>query len=129
MDGVEVVVYLQKECEYVEKLWLDLILFDLNLFKWGGCQVLEKIKKDLDLLCILVVVFIIFNVVVDVLVSYDLYVNCFINKLVDFDNFFQIIMYIQKFWLEIVILLGIVSQLVIQFVNCLFICLFFKLNG
>ena len=87
----------------------DLILLDLNLPKWGGRQVLEKIKKDPDLLRIPVVVLTTSNAAADVLASYDLHANCFINKPVDFDNFFQIITYIQKFWLETATLPGTVS--------------------
>lgn len=109
MDGVEAVAYLQNEREYADKPRPDLILLDLNLPKWGGRQVLEKIKKDQDLLRIPVVVLTTSNAAADVLACYDLHANCFINKPVDFDNFFQIITYIQKFWLETATLPGTVS--------------------
>lgn len=109
MDGVEAVAYLQKEREYVDKPTPDLILLDLNLPKWGGKQVLEKIKKDDKLLRIPVVVLTTSNASADVLASYDLHANCFINKPVDFDNFFQIINGIQQFWLQTATLPGSVS--------------------
>ena len=109
MDGVEAVAYLQKEREYVDKPTPDLILLDLNLPKWGGKQVLEKIKKDDKLLRIPVVVLTTSNASADVLASYDLHANCFINKPVDFDNFFQIINCIQQFWLQTATLPGSVS--------------------
>lgn len=109
MDGVEAVAYLQKEREYADKPTPDLILLDLNLPKWGGKQVLEKIKKDDKLLRIPVVVLTTSNASADVLASYDLHANCFINKPVDFDNFFQIISGIQQFWLQTATLPGSVS--------------------
>lgn len=83
----------------------DFILLDLNLFKWDGWEVLGVIKFDEIFKCIFVVVFMIFNVGVDILKSYDLYVNCFINKFIDFDKFFEIIYKIEDFWLFIIILL------------------------
>ncbi|MGH1435983.1 MAG: response regulator [Lewinella sp.] len=109
MDGVEAVAYLQQEREYAEKPIPDLILLDLNLPKWGGKQVLERIKKDERFLRIPVVVLTTSNASADVLASYNLHANCFINKPVDFDNFFQIINYIQQFWLETATLPGSVS--------------------
>ncbi len=109
MDGVEAVAYLQQEREYAEKPIPDLILLDLHLPKWGGKQVLERIKKDERFLRIPVVVLTTSNASADVLASYNLHANCFINKPVDFDNFFQIINYIQQFWLETATLPGSVS--------------------
>nr|WP_020534701.1 response regulator [Lewinella cohaerens] len=70
---------------------------------------LERIKKDERFLRIPVVVLTTSNASADVLASYDLHANCFINKPVDFDNFFQIINYIQQFWLETATLPGSVS--------------------
>ena len=109
MDGVEAVAYLQKKREYEDKPTPDLILLDLNLPKWGGKQVLEKIKKDDKLLRIPVVVLTTSNASADVLESYDLHANCFINKPVDFDSFFQIISCIQQFWLQTATLPGSAS--------------------
>lgn len=109
MDGVEAVAYLQKEREYADKPTPDLILLDLNLPKWGGKQVLEKIKQDENLLRIPVVVLTTSNASADVLASYNLHANCFINKPVDFDNFFQIINHIQQFWLQTATLPGSIN--------------------
>ncbi len=103
-DGVEGVAFLNREGQYAEKPKPDLILLDLNLPKWNGRQVLEKIKADDNLRLIPVVVLTTSKASADVLASYGLQANCFINKPVDFDNFFLIITRIKEFWLETVTL-------------------------
>ncbi len=104
MDGVEAVAFLNKEGQYADKPTPDLILMDLNLPKWDGKQILEKIKTNKKLQRIPIVVLTTSNTPIDVLKSYDLHANCFINKPVDFDDFFNIIKRIQEFWLETIIL-------------------------
>ena len=104
MDGVEAVAFLQKEGKYVDKQTPDLILMDLNLPKWDGKKILQKIKTDKDLQRIPIVVLTTSNTPVDVLKSYDLHDNCFIKKPVDFEDFLNIIKRIQEFWLETIIL-------------------------
>jgi CheY-like chemotaxis protein len=104
MDGVEAVAYLMREKEYADSPVPDLILLDLNLPKWGGRQVLDKVKKDDKLKRIPIVVLTTSNASADVSACYDLHANCFINKPVDFDNFFLIIQRIQDFWLKTVTL-------------------------
>jgi CheY-like chemotaxis protein len=103
-DGVEGVAFLNREGKYAEKPRPDLILLDLNLPKWNGRQVLERIKADDSLRLIPVVVLTTSKASADVLASYGLQANCFINKPVDFDSFFQIINRIKEFWLETVTL-------------------------
>lgn len=104
MDGVEAVNYLMREGKYADSPIPDLILLDLNLPKWGGRQVLDKVKNDSNLKRIPIVVLTTSNAAADVLACYDLHANCFINKPVDFDNFFLIIQRIQDFWLKTVTL-------------------------
>ncbi|MEL7220491.1 MAG: response regulator [Bacteroidota bacterium] len=104
MDGVEAVSYLMREGKYADSPIPDLILLDLNLPKWGGRQVLDKVKNDSNLKRIPIVVLTTSNAAADVLACYDLHANCFINKPVDFDNFFLIIQRIQDFWLKTVTL-------------------------
>lgn len=104
MDGVEALSFLKKEGVYADKTTPDLILLDLNLPKWDGRQVLQKIKNDDALLRIPVVVLTTSNAAADVLKSYDLYANCFVSKPINFDDFLKIINHIQLFWLETAIL-------------------------
>ena len=99
MDGVEAIKFLRKQDTYTEALTPDLILLDLNLPKRDGREVLEEIKTDDLLKRIPVVILTTSNAEQDVLKSYNLHVNCYINKPVDFDRFFEIIQKIEDFWL------------------------------
>jgi len=103
-DGIEAIKYLRKEPPYEDKPSPDLILLDLNLPKWDGREVLGVIKADETLKRIPVVVLTTSNAGVDILKSYDLHANCFINKPIDFDQFFEIIHKIEDFWLSTTIL-------------------------
>lgn len=103
-DGIEAIKFLRREGAYSEKSTPDLILLDLNLPKWDGREVLETIKTDDQLKRIPVVVLTTSNAGVDILKSYDLHANCFINKPIDFDKFFDIIHKIEEFWLSTAIL-------------------------
>ena len=103
-DGIEALKFLRKEEDYKDKVTPDLILLDLNLPKRDGREVLEIIKSDRHLKRIPVVVLTTSKAEVDILKSYDLHANCFINKPIDFDNFFDIIHRIEEFWLSTIIL-------------------------
>ncbi|MCB0561794.1 MAG: response regulator [Lewinellaceae bacterium] len=103
-DGIEALRFLRKEGPYAEKQIPDLILLDLNLPKWDGREVLKEIKNDPSLRRIPVIVLTTSNAGTDILNSYDLHANCFINKPIDFDNFFNIIHKIEEFWLSTAIL-------------------------
>ncbi len=104
MDGVEAIKFLRKQPPYESSSTPDLILLDLNLPKLDGREVLEEIKTDEDLKRIPVVVLTTSNAEQDILKSYNLHVNCYINKPVDFDKFFDIVQKIEDFWLSTAIL-------------------------
>lgn len=104
MDGLEAINFLHKEGPYLHANRPDLILLDLNLPKKDGREVLGEIKEDPSLKCIPVVILTTSNAEQDVMHSYNLHVNCYINKPVDFDNFFDIIRKIEDFWLNTAIL-------------------------
>ena len=104
MDGVEAIKYLRKQGSYADSSTPDLILLDLNLPKRDGREVLEEIKADSELKRIPIVILTTSNAEQDIIKSYNLHVNCYINKPVDFDKFFDIIQKIQDFWLKTAIL-------------------------
>lgn len=104
MDGVEAIQYLRKQTPFEESDTPDLILLDLNLPKKDGREVLKEIKEDENLRRIPVVVLTTSNAESDILKSYNLYANCYINKPVDFDSFFNVIKRIEEFWLSTVML-------------------------
>ena len=55
-DGEQALDFLYRRGEYADAVRPDLILLDLNLPKYDGRQVLEKIKSDPDLADIPVVI-------------------------------------------------------------------------
>lgn len=104
MDGLEAIRFLKKTPPYQAAPRPDLILLDLNLPKKDGREVLGEIKGDPEMRSIPVVVLTTSNAEQDILNSYNLHVNCYINKPVDFDKFFKIIQRIEEFWLKTAIL-------------------------
>jgi len=109
MDGVEAINYLYKNGQYSDKKSPDLILLDLNLPKMDGREVLQRVKSDDNLRRIPVIVLTTSDADQDILKSYNLHVNCYLNKPVDFDKFFDIIQKIEDFWLTTAILPSMIS--------------------
>ena len=101
-DGVEAMAYLRREGTFAEAARPDLILLDLNLPKKDGREVLAEIKADADLKLIPVVVLTLSAVEEDILKSYGLHANCYIQKPVDLRQFVKVMKSIESFWLAIV---------------------------
>ena len=104
MDGVEAIHFLRKQENHKDAISPDLILLDLNLPKKDGREVLAEVKSDIDLKRIPVVVLTTSNAEQDILKTYNLHANCYINKPVDFEKFFDVIQKIEDFWLATAIL-------------------------
>ena len=81
---------------------LDLILLDLNLPKYDGRQLLEKIKNDSDLCHIPVVVLTTSSAEEDILKSYKLHANAYVTKPVDLDQFMSAVRQIDEFFVQVV---------------------------
>jgi chemotaxis family two-component system response regulator Rcp1 len=103
-DGVEALAFLRQEGKYAAEVRPDLILLDLNLPKKDGREVLAEIKEDPDLRQIPVVVLTTSTAEQDVLETYDLHANCYINKPVDFEQFIKVVKSVGDFWFSVVIL-------------------------
>jgi two-component system, chemotaxis family, response regulator Rcp1 len=101
-DGVEAMACLRREGPYVNASRPDLILLDLNLPRMNGFEVLDAIKEDPDLKRIPVVVLTTSQAEQDIIRSYNLYANAYVNKPVDLEQFIKVIKAIEGFWLEIV---------------------------
>lgn len=101
-DGVEAMDYLHKKGKYKNAPRPGLILLDLNLPRMDGREVLAAIKSDDTLKRIPVVALTISSDEWDIVKSYDLHVNCFITKPIDFDQFIKVIHSIEDFWLTLV---------------------------
>jgi CheY-like chemotaxis protein len=102
IDGVEAMAFLRKESKYADVPRPHLILLDLNLPRKDGREVLSEIKNDENLKRIPVVVLTISNDEQDIFKTYNLHVNCFITKPIDFDQFLKVVRSIEDFWLSVV---------------------------
>lgn len=100
-DGEEAVNYLFYKGKYADTNHPapSLILLDLKLPKVDGLDVLQMIKADAKLRRIPVVVLTSSREEVDVVRSYDLGVNSYIRKPVDFDQFVDTVNHIGYYWL------------------------------
>jgi CheY-like chemotaxis protein len=101
-DGVDALAFLRREGKHEKAVRPDLILLDLNLPKKDGREVLTEIKNDENLKTIPVVVLTISNAEADILKSYNLHANCYIQKPLDLVQFSKVVKSIQDFWLTIV---------------------------
>jgi len=101
-DGVEAIAFLRRQGIHLKAPRPDLILLDLNLPRKSGREVLAEIKQDPDLRRIPVVVMTSSDDEKDVLAAYNLYVNCYITKPVDLDQFIKVVKTIEHFWFSVV---------------------------
>ncbi|MEU4311954.1 response regulator [Nocardia sp. NPDC024068] len=101
-DGQEALDFLYRHGEYGDAPRPDLILLDLNLPRYDGRQVLEKIKADPDLAHIPVVVLTTSAAEEDILRSYKLHANAYVTKPVDLDQFVAAIKQIDDFFVQVV---------------------------
>lgn len=101
-DGEEALEFLYREGRWPEAPRPDLILLDLNLPKYDGRQVLERIKSDPNLAPIPVVVLTTSAAEEDILRSYKLHANAYVTKPVDLDQFVAAIKQIDDFFVQVV---------------------------
>ena len=101
-DGEQGLDFLYRRRGYESAPRPDLILLDLNLPKYDGRQLLEKVKSDTDLRHIPVVVLTTSSAEEDVLRSYQLHANAYITKPVDVDQFMNAVRQIDEFFVQVV---------------------------
>jgi CheY-like chemotaxis protein len=101
-DGVEAMAFLRRQGPYADAPRPDLILLDLNLPRKNGREVLTEVKQDPDLRRIPVVIMTSSDDEKDILAAYNLYVNCYVTKPVDLDQFIRVVKTIEHFWFSIV---------------------------
>jgi len=101
-DGVDAMTFLRRQDKYANAVRPDLILLDLNLPKKDGREVLAEIKEDTNLKRIPVVVLTVSKAEEDIIKSYELHANCYINKPVDLDRFLEVVKAVEDFWLTVV---------------------------
>jgi two-component system, chemotaxis family, response regulator Rcp1 len=103
-DGDQAIKYLTNQApyEWVDKP--DLVLLDLNLPKLNGREVLERIKSNKALRHLPVMILTTSTAQQDIEATYDLHVNCYIKKPLEFDDFAETVKNIERFWFETAIL-------------------------
>lgn len=101
-DGEEALDFLYRRGAHSQAPRPDLILLDLNLPKYDGRQVLERIKSDDDLAHIPVVVLTTSSAEEDILRSYKLHANAYVTKPVDLDQFIAAVRQIDEFFVTVV---------------------------
>ena len=101
-DGEEGLDFLYQRGAFTDAPRPDLILLDLNLPKYDGRQLLEKIKSDSDLCHIPVVVLTTSSAEEDILRSYQLHANAYVTKPVGFAEFMNVIRQIDEFFVQVV---------------------------
>jgi CheY-like chemotaxis protein len=100
-DGEEALDCLYRRGAYKDRDGEDpvLILLDIKMPKVDGLQVLRQIKSDRRLKTIPVVVLTSSREEKDLLESYQLGVNAYVVKPVDFENFVKAVKEIGLFWM------------------------------
>lgn len=101
-DGEEALDFLYRRGVHAEAPRVDLVLLDLNLPKYDGRQVLERIRADPDLTHLPVVVLTTSSSEEDILRSYKLHANAYVTKPVDVNQFIAAVRQIDDFFLSVV---------------------------
>lgn len=101
-DGQEALDFLYRQGEYADAPRPDLVLLDLNLPKYDGRQVLERIKTDPEMALIPVVVLTTSSAEEDILRSYKLHANAYVTKPVDLEQFIGAVRQIDDFFVSVV---------------------------
>ncbi len=104
MTGTDALKYLKKKAPYADVKKPNIILLDLNLPGISGIEVLQQIKDDDNLKDIPVAILTTSRKEQDIVNSYKLHANCYINKPVSLDNFLEAIKVFGEFWFSIVTL-------------------------
>ena len=104
-DGEELMDYLHRRGRYADPAASPrpgLILLDLNMPRKDGREALREIKGDPALRSIPVVVLTTSKAEEDIYRTYDLGVNSFITKPVQFESLVEVMKTLGKYWFEIV---------------------------
>ncbi|MBF0195316.1 MAG: response regulator, partial [Magnetococcales bacterium] len=102
-DGAEALDFLFCEGEYKNRdnLLPSVVLLDLKLPKISGLEVLEKIRSDERTKNLPVVVLSSSDEKKDIIASYDLKVNSFVCKPVNFATFSEVVSNLATYWLQV----------------------------
>ncbi|TGK38817.1 response regulator [Leptospira andrefontaineae] len=99
-DGEEAIDFVKGEGEFVGARRPDLILLDLNLPKKNGLEVLEELKSDPEYKRIPVVVLTTSGSDRDIIATFNLHANSYIQKPVEYDNFLEAMDTLRIYWFK-----------------------------
>jgi CheY-like chemotaxis protein len=99
-DGAQALDYLYKRNEFADRPGLNpaLVLLDLKMPKVDGLEVLKQVKSDPALRAIPIVVLTSSREEQDLVQTYDLGVNAYVVKPVDFHEFVDAVKLLGGFW-------------------------------
>ncbi|HZR57643.1 MAG TPA: response regulator [Terriglobales bacterium] len=102
-DGVEALDFLFCRGPYMDRKFLapKLVLLDMKLPRLDGLEVLQAIRGEERTAMIPVVMLTSSNEQADMVESYKLHVNSYIQKPVDFDRFQQVVQQLGLYWLVV----------------------------
>jgi CheY-like chemotaxis protein len=100
-DGEEALAYLQRKGKYKVARMPEIVLLDINMPKKNGFEVLEAMKKDPRLQSLPVIMLTTSHREEDVVRSYANGACSYIHKLVDLDEFKQLIKQFEHYWTSI----------------------------
>jgi len=100
-DGEEALAYLQRKGKYKVARMPEIVLLDINMPKKNGFEVLEAMKKDPRLQSLPVIMLTTSHREEDVVHSYAKGACSYIHKLVDLDEFKQLIKQFEHYWTSI----------------------------
>ena len=98
-DGVEAMEFLRRQGKYADAPRPDIVLLDLNMPRKDGREVLAEMKGDDDLKRIPVVILTSSRQDRDVNAAYDIGVNSYLVKPVEFDGLLQMLKTVNLYWL------------------------------
>jgi CheY-like chemotaxis protein len=99
-DGETALDFLHRRGKYADEALPDLVLLDLNLPRMDGMEVLEKMRSSWELCAVPVVALTTSTAERDVLRAYDNYVNAYVTKPLDVDEFIRTVRSIEDFYLR-----------------------------
>ncbi|WP_100611130.1 response regulator [Confluentibacter lentus] len=100
-NGADALDFVFKRGEYIEVDRPDLILLDINIPIYNGHYVLEKIKEDVSLKKIPVIILTTSSNQKDVNKAYENHSNSYVSKPIDMEDFLKVILKIEEFWLQL----------------------------
>lgn len=101
-DGEQAIDFLNRKEPFQNASMPNLILLDINLPKKNGHEVLQYLKASKNFRHIPIIMLTTSSSQKDILDAYNHYVNCFITKPVEVNDFMTAVAKIENFWISIV---------------------------